>query len=232
LNDDEPDLKLSKLAAAIAEPARSRMLCSLLDGSARTATELAVTAQVGASTASVHLARLLQAGLLQVVAQSRHRYYRLAGEDVARSLEALLVLADASPRRLVRRVPTELVPARTCYDHVAGRLGVAWHDRLLALGWLERSDSDNAYVLSARGEHGAAKYGLDLSLPQRRHLAYACMDWSERRAHFGGRLGAALLQLGLRRQWLRRRMDSRALIVTAKGRRELEAHFGVVHQAD
>jgi DNA-binding transcriptional ArsR family regulator len=230
--NEDPDLKLSKVAAAIAEPARSRMLCCLLDGEARTATELAIAAQVGASTASAHLSRLTEAGLLQVVAQSRHRYYRLAGENVARSLEALLIVADATPQRTVRRVPAELVPARTCYDHVAGMLGVQWHDRIVALGWLERGADANAYALSARGRTEAAKYGFDLSAPQRRRLAYPCLDWSERRAHVGGRLGAALLQLGLQRQWLRKRMDSRALIVTAKGRRELEAHFGIVPRAD
>lgn len=226
--EDDSGLKLSKVASAIAEPARGRMLCHLLDGTARTATELAAVAGIAASTASAHLSRLTSAGLLEVLPQSRHRYYRLAGEDVARSLETLLVVAEPVPARLKTRTPEFLRLARTCYDHPAGELGVRWHDRFLDLGWLTKDAAERDYALSEAGGEALARYGIDVVEPRRRRLAFPCIDWSERRPHLGGALGSALLKLGMDRQWLHRSLEDRALIVTAKGRRELQEAFGVV----
>lgn len=225
--DDDSGFKLSKVASAIAEPARGRMLCHLLDGTARTATELASVAGVAASTASAHLARLTDAGLLEVFPQSRHRYYRLAGEDVARSLETLLVVAEPASRPKTR-TPDFLRLARTCYDHPAGELGVQWHDRLFALGWLRKDEATRDYRLSDSGEAALARYGIDITAQRRRRLAFPCIDWSERRPHLGGALGSALLTLGMHRQWLRRSLEDRALIVTPKGRKELRDVFGIV----
>ena len=224
--DDDSGFKLSRVASAIAEPARGRMLCHLLDGTARTATELASVAGIAASTASAHLARLVSAGLLEVVAQSRHRYYRLTGEDVARSLETLLVVAEPTGR-LKSSTPKSLRLARTCYDHAAGELGVQWHDRLFERGWLQKGAGKGEYDLSATGREALAGYGIDISLQLRRKLAYPCIDWSERRPHLAGALGSALLKLGMDRQWLRRSLEDRALIVTAKGRRDLLDAFGI-----
>src|SRR5262249_18319043 len=144
---EDQETGLARVASAIAEPARSRMLCSLLDGCARTSTELAVVAGVGAPTASAHLQRLKQLGLVEVWVQGRHRYYRLANHDVARALEALMVVANPAVPRFVPSTPSALRMARSCYDHLAGTLGVAWHDRLLAMAWLAPGVDPTDYEL-------------------------------------------------------------------------------------
>ena len=221
-------LGVPAIAAAIGEPARARMLYCLMDGRARTSTELAIIAQVSAPTASVHLAKLRTAKLVRTLPAGRNRYYSLQGEEVAAALEALSVLAGAARADGAARVPVHLRLARTCYDHVAGALGVSWHDRLRSLEWLvdERAGS---YELSARGASGLAALGVDVGAvrAQRRRFACACRDWSERRSHLGGALGAALLQLALEHRWVQRQLDSRALSITRVGRRELHARFGL-----
>ena len=226
VNSSTADAGLAQLAGAIAEPARARMLCSLLDGHARTATELAVLAEVVASTASAHLTRLCKDGLLSVVAQGKHRYYRLASAEVAQALEALLVVAGISRPVFTPSTPDRLRHARTCYDHMAGTVAVALHDQLLAQDWL-RGDDGN-YRLSVAGEIGMAALGVDTAAlaGQRRRFACAGLDWSERRFHLGGALGAAVLQLALRQGWAERELDSRALKVTAAGQQRLLAAFG------
>ena len=220
------DMGLAQLAGAIAEPARARMLCSLLDGHARTATELATLAEVGASTASAHLSRLRDDGLLSMVAQGKHRYYRLASTEVARALEALLVVAGVPATPFSPSTPDRLRQARTCYDHMAGTVAVTVHDQLLAQGWL--LDDEGEYRLSEAGAAGMAALGIDVPQlhKQRRRFACACLDWSERRAHLGGALGAAILQLALRQRWAERELDSRALRLTPAGERRLLASFG------
>ena len=228
---EEHETGLARVASAIAEPARSRMLCCLLDGCARTSTELAAVAGVGAPTASAHLQRMKQLRLVDVWVQGRHRYYRLASHDVAQALEALMVVANPATGRFVPSTPTSLRMARTCYDHLAGTLGVAWHDRLLAMGWLAPTADSTDYELTVSGTRHLSELGADTTLSTRRRFAYPCMDWSMRRPHIGGALGAALLELGIKRGWLRRQLDSRALTVTSKGQRELESVFGITLQA-
>ncbi|HEY9132081.1 MAG TPA: winged helix-turn-helix domain-containing protein [Dyella sp.] len=223
---DDPETRLAWVASAIAEPARSRMLCSLLDGHARTATELAAVAGVGAPTASAHLQRMKERGLLRLFEQGRHRYYQLAGTEVAQALEALLVVA-APAQPFTPSTPPSLRLARTCYDHLAGELGVAWHDRLVALGWLGVTANGADYLLTFTGKEALLAQGMAEEHSHRRRYAYPCMDWSMRRPHLGGALGAALLELCLRRGWLRRQLDSRALILTPKGKRDFEAIFGM-----
>jgi DNA-binding transcriptional ArsR family regulator len=217
------------IAAAIGEPARARMLYCLMDGRARTSTELAIVAQVSAPTASVHLGKLRTAKLVRTLAQGRNRYYSLQGEEVAAALEALSVLAGAARDASAARVPVHLRLARTCYDHVAGALGVSWHDRLRALDWLAIDERAGSYELTGRGASGMAALGVDVGAvrAQRRRFACACLDWSERRAHLAGALGAALLQVALRQRWVQRQLDSRALSITRVGRRELHARFGL-----
>ncbi len=219
------DTGLAQLAGAIAEPARARMLCSLLDGHARTATELAVLAEVAASTASAHLSRLCKDGLLSVLAQGKHRYYRLASGEVAQALEALLVVAGVARPLFTPSTPERLRHARTCYDHMAGTVAVALHDQLLAQQWLLGDDGN--YRLSVAGATGMAVLGLAVAplAGQRRRFACACLDWSERRFHLGGALGAAVLQLALRQGWAERELDSRALRVTPAGQQRLLAAF-------
>lgn len=222
---------MPQIAAAIGEPARARMLICLMDGHARTGTELAIVAEVSASTASVHLQRLTALRLVSVTAQGRHRYYSLGGPNVARALEGLTVLAGAPCREFAPRTPEPLCAARTCYDHIAGTLGVALHDRFRVLGWLARRPkyARDAYDVTPSGTKAFAALGLDLEAARalRRRFAFACLDWSERRPHLAGSLGAAFLALALKRKWVLQDLDSRALEVTASGRREFVAHFGV-----
>lgn len=200
------------------------MLYSLMDGHARTATELAVVAGVTPSTASIHLNRLKGANLVRTYAQGRHRYYCLSSRQVARVLEGLCVLADA---RMSFTPPTAnpLRSARTCYDHIAGTLGVAIHDQLLAFGWVVTAD--RGYDLTAPGVKALQSLGIDVSAVRalRRRFAYPCLDWSERRPHLGGALGASILALLRRRKWVDGDLTSRALSLTRTGRRELLARL-------
>lgn len=227
MDADVADLSLAAVAGAIADPARSRMLCALLDGCARTATELAALADIGASTASGHFARLREQGLVQMHVQGRHRYYRLANAQVARALEALLSISDRSATPFRPSTPSALKHARTCYDHCAGEIAVRLHDALLGGGAIELTGRD--YTLTDQGADLLNALGIDVDTVarQRRRLAYPCMDWSERAPHIGGALGAALLELMLKRGWVTRHLDSRALSVTAKGTTNLAKTFGL-----
>jgi DNA-binding transcriptional ArsR family regulator len=222
----DPEMDLSRVASAIADPSRSTMLCSLLDGSARTSTELAALAGVGAPTASMHLLKLKQIGLVQSIAQGRNRYYRLNGPHVARALEALMIVAQGELQKPATRCPPHLHLARTCYDHLAGAVAVALHDQMLARNWMVLAAADE-YQLSAAGERALGGLGVCVPQSSRRRYAYACLDWSVRRPHIAGALGAALLEMCIERQWLRRQLDSRVMTITAQGRRELGARFGV-----
>jgi hypothetical protein len=236
------------------------MLYSLMDGHARTATELALVAEVSPSTASVHLSRLTAENLIKVQVQGRHRYYSLRSPSVARALERLSVLAGSacgqfdsrspSRRQFAPRTPDPLRTARTCYDHMAGAIAVSLHDHFLRSRWLQPLRCNNApgpagYDLTASGAKALAALGLNLDHglaqtlnqasdharvrvpPSRRRFAYACLDWSERRPHLGGALGAALLHLALTRKWLARELDSRALAITRLGHREFQTRFGL-----
>jgi DNA-binding transcriptional ArsR family regulator len=227
---DHVDAAVSGIAAAIGEPARARMLYCLVDGRARTSTELAMIAEISPSTASVHLNRLKTQRLVKVSAQGKHRYYRLEGTGVAAALEALSVLAGRSRDVFVPNTPSALRAARTCYDHIAGMLGVSLHDRFEAMGWLsDASGADQAYDLTPRGVQALAALGVDIEATRtlRRRFAYACVDWSERRPHVGGALGAALLSVALKRKWVIQELDSRALTITTVGRREMLTRFGL-----
>jgi DNA-binding transcriptional ArsR family regulator len=228
--EDQANDAVSRIAAAIGEPARARMLYCLSDGHARTSTELAMVADITPSTASVHLQRLKTERLVKVLAQGKHRYYSLEGANVASALEALSVLAGGSRNVFVPNTPHRLRAARTCYDHIAGCLGVSLHDRFQKLRWLAAdSKSDNAYDLTLIGAKAFEALGVEVATTRtlRRRFAYACVDWSERRPHLGGALGAALLQVALKRRWVLQDLDSRALSITSLGRREIFTRFGL-----
>jgi len=222
---------VARIAGAIGEPARARMLFCLMDGHARTSTELAVVADVSASTASAHLNRLKMERLVKVITQGKHRFYSLEGPQVARVLEGLSVLVDQPRRKFVPNTPARLRAARVCYDHLAGHLGVSLHDRFKQLKWLSRAaaGADDAYDLTAEGVKALESLGVSVEEVRtlRRRFAYACLDWSERRPHIGGALGSVLLQAALKRRWVTHDLDSRAIQVTNAGRRELLARFGV-----
>jgi DNA-binding transcriptional ArsR family regulator len=226
------DAAVSNIAAAIGEPARARMLYCLMDGHARTSTELSVVAGIGASTASVHLHRLKTAGLVKVLLQGKHRFYSLENPQVADALEGLSVLAGGSHEKFKPNTPNRLRNARTCYDHLAGWISVSLHDRFHALKWLSATPGNNGteYGLTRDGTKAFESLGVDVEASRllRRRFAYACLDWSERRPHIGGALGAAILQVALKKKWVAQDLDSRALSITRTGRREMKNRFGII----
>jgi DNA-binding transcriptional ArsR family regulator len=220
---------LARTAALAGDPARAAMLAVLMDGRARTATELAHAAGITPQTASGHLARLAEAGLLAVARQGRHRYHRLASPAVARMLEGVMAVAAGAVAPAPRREPgprdAALREARTCYDHLAGRLAVAMADSLVARGAVELGPDGGA--LTPAGEVFLRGLGVDIDAASgRRIFCRPCLDWSERRPHIAGALGAALLRTCLDRGWLRRTEGSRAVVVTPGGRLALRQAFG------
>lgn len=215
----EPSFAL--FGSLIGVPARANMMAALMDGRAQTATELAFVAGVTPQTASSHLAKLTDAGLLAVERQGRHRYYRLAGPAVAEAMEPLTHLTPNQrvPERRhahARRVG-DLRKARMCYDHLAGRLGVALTDSLLKRRFMRRVEGD--FRLGPKGRAFLTDLGVDVAAAegQRRHFARCCLDWSERRPHLGGALGAALAERLIAAKWLRRERRSRKVLLTPAG---------------
>lgn len=225
-----PHPAITHTAALVADPARAAMLILLLDGRAYPAGELAYAGGVSAQTASSHLAKLLAGGLVTVEAEGRHRYYRLAGPQVADMLEHLAALGPVAPVRR-RTLPPEAVKlrlARCCYDHLAGRLGVAVTRAMLERGYLSHGEG-KPLVVTPVGVEWFAALGLDVGAlsPGRHGVACACLDWTERQHHLAGPLGARFLALGCANGWFRRSQGSRAVEVTAKGWRELQARLDI-----
>ncbi len=222
---------IAEIAALVGDPARANMLVALMDGQALTASELAYLARIAPSTASGHLAKLAEAGLLAVLAQGRHRYFRLSSPHVARMLEGITVVAaiEAPARYRPRSIRDDaLCLARTCYDHLAGRLGVAIADMLVARDHLRLDDDGGA--LTGSGAAFLAGIGIDLAAPQRRRgRAYCrpCLDWSERRPHLAGAVGNAIAARLFDLRWIERIKDSRAVAVTKAGRAGLAGSFGI-----
>ncbi len=223
-------VSMAGIGALLGDQARIAMLQALLDGRALTATELAEAAGVAPQTASGHLAQLAGAGLLSVARQGRHRYHRLANPQVAGLLESLMLVAAGQPA-LKRTGPRDerMRLARTSYDHIAGRLGVALADSLTERGWVEIED--DAVLVTPRGLEGLGALGVALAPASGRAravpLCRPCLDWSERRPHLAGRLGRALCSHGLERGWIRKSAGSRALDVTPEGRRAYREAFRV-----
>ncbi len=223
------DINLAATAALIADPTRSQILLALLDGRSLPAGELARIARVTFSTASTHLAKLADGGLVLAERSGRHRYYCLAGPQVGQALETLAVLAPPRPVRSLREADAgkAIHFARTCYDHLAGRVGVALAQQLVSGGWL--TVADGSFEPTEAGARHFAAFGIDLPLLRRQRRAFApcCLDWSERRHHIAGSLGAALTSRLLERDWLRRMPGTRAVQLTEAGRGGLAQVFGV-----
>jgi DNA-binding transcriptional ArsR family regulator len=223
------DVDLAPVARLIGDPTRATILDALMSGRPLAAGELARLAGITAQTASGHLALLLDGGLVAVQTQGRHRYYRLAGEDVAVALEALAGISPARPVRSLRQSQSAraLGFARTCYDHLAGVAGVAVLDAMLSGGWL--CPGEGGYDLTAVGQEAIERFGLDPSglHARRRSFARPCLDWTERRPHLAGALSAAITAAMLERGWfLRRRAGDRGLRLTAAGSTGLAEVFG------
>lgn len=208
------------VTALICEPVRAKVLWKLLDGKAYTATELAHSASVSSSAMSNHLNKLLKGSVLKVEAQGRHRYYCFANEEVAYAVEALANLADHK-HYMVSQPKSGVEYCRSCYDHLAGYAGVTITQALLQRGYLTTKGKD--FLVSASGWEWFAGLGIREAdfLKSRRPLARQCLDWSERRPHLAGHLGALFLQMGLENHWFKRVQFSRELIITAKGRQNL-----------
>ena len=224
----QPDI--GRVAATIGDPTRIRMLLLLMEGRALTAKELAYGAGVEPATASAHLRRLEGDALITSLASGRYKYFGLRSPAVAEMIESLLVVAPekpADPRRST--VPENLRAARLCYDHLAGQLGTEVSATLLARGWLNPQDATHAaYDVTPEGERAFAAIGIDVNALQkgsrgRRRFAYGCMDWSERRPHLAGALGAAVAERCIALGWLARQKHSRALVVTEVGQGNLRA---------
>ncbi len=214
--------QLAEIGALLADPSRAAILLALMDGSARPAGELGLLAGIAPATASAHLRKLCDGGLLGVVAQGRHRYYRLAGEDIAHLVETLALTRARPSRAVASAADPAMMRARTCYQHLAGRLGVAFFERLRnQRGLILTAD---AVRLSRRGHKFLTDSGLILvddtieTLPGR-----GCLDWTERRFHLAGPLGTHLTRRLFDAGWLRRREDTRALGITPRGHAGLSA---------
>jgi DNA-binding transcriptional ArsR family regulator len=220
---------VAQVGALIGDPARAAMLGALMDGSERPAGELAERSGVSPQTASAHLARLLDGGLLAVNRSGRHRYYRLRNADVAHAIETLSVAADLAPCRR-RRVDPALKRARRCYDHVAGELGVAICDALIADHRVVAGG--DGYVLSAKGSTWAGEWSLAPPANAKRPLVRPCLDWTERRPHLAGWLGAAICTALEAEGAVRRSSDSRCLRLTPVSTAVLHRHFGLSWAAD
>ncbi|MES2073003.1 MAG: helix-turn-helix transcriptional regulator [Pseudomonadota bacterium] len=221
---DEPDISnISSIATLLADPARAKILWTLIDGTTRPAGELAFAANVSAQSASAHLAKLVEGGLLVSEALGRHRYFRIANADAARLIESMASFSAAAPARtprspaLVKRMPGQFLQARTCYDHLAGETAVQVLEAMLKAGWLLAEGQD--FTLTRLGEKKLAALGIDLAAAKagRRVFARACVDLTQRRLHLGGTLGAALLDLYVEQGWILRAPRSRVVSITPKG---------------
>ncbi|RJT31409.1 ArsR family transcriptional regulator [Mesorhizobium waimense] len=218
-----PDI--ARIASLVGDPARANMLSALMGGTALTASELALEAGVSLPTASSHLSKLMEGGLLTLASQGRHRYYGLAGPQVAGMIEAITGVAEAVGPKRVRPGPRDAAMrvARVCYDHLAGEQAVAMLDRLVDKKVLLRDDKEIRLGPSAASHFAAL--GIDFEAKARRPVCRACLDWSVRRSHLAGTLGAAILDKILAEKWARREKDSRAVMFSPTGRQAFEKVF-------
>src|SRR5580704_1095955 len=221
---------LASTAALIADPARAAMLAALLDGRALPSGELARIGGVSAQSASMHLSQLVDGGFLTVKQQGRHRYYTVARREIAHAVEALGVISTSEKSKPMMSDQV-LRYARTCYDHLAGELAVQLMDRFEGDGLLI-SSGERDYQLTRRGEMFFSKWAIDLAAlrQSRRHFARRCLDWTERRDHLAGSLGAAICDRFLAAGWIKRDRRTRAVHVSLEGRRELSRVLGCAVQ--
>lgn len=220
---------IAEIAALVGDPARATMLTALLDGRALTATELAYAACVMPQTASTHLAKLTETGLLTVVRDGRHRYFRLASPKVVQMLDGIMAVAvENRPRyRPLSRQAQELSSARICYDHLAGKLSVDLADFFTTREYI--MFGEEAAEVTEEGTRFLRQFGIDVfaTSAKRRHFCRSCLDWTERRPHIGGAIGAALANRCFDLGWAERMKHSRAVIVTPLGGHGFLDTFGI-----
>jgi DNA-binding transcriptional ArsR family regulator len=218
-----------KVASLLGDPTRAVIMWALLDGKAFTATELAIAANTSPQNISMHLAKLLEAGLLCVEKQGRHKYYRFSNKEVAYAIEAM---ASLIPPVMLQKKNSEkhspIKHCRTCYDHLAGKIGVAVAESLVEQSIL--LDSEAKLEVTSKGVKWFSDFGINIEeiKKQRRLFLKPCLDWSERKNHIAGSLGASLLDKMIADDWLRRTKDSRAIQITGKGEKELFRYFKIV----
>lgn len=221
--------KFIEIAELIGEPSRATMLFELLSGRSLPASELAHACRITPQTASAHLAKLVEGGLLSVDQSGRHRYYRLANPEVAHLLEAMNMIAPQKPVSSLRESDQvkKVRFARTCYDHLAGAAGVALTDRFVHLGYIVPAEKD--FELTAEGAGKMIQMGIDIDALRKakRHFARPCLDWSERKHHLAGGLGAAITNRLMELDWIRRYPEGRAVQITESGREGLYREFGL-----
>ncbi|EFI67645.1 hypothetical protein BFZC1_15820 [Lysinibacillus fusiformis ZC1] len=211
---------MAEIAALLGETSRATILASMMDGRFHTASELAYMAAIKPQTASFHLAKLVEGKLIKVEKQGRHRYFQLAGEDIAHFLESFLAISPPPEVRSLKQSSQIklLQDARTCYDHLAGKLGVQLTESMLKAGYLTLEGKQ--FVLTDEGTLFFTTFGIDLTAlkRKRRSFSHACLDWSERRYHLAGALGSELLNQFFNLDWLIRVPSIRAIQVTEKGK--------------
>jgi DNA-binding transcriptional ArsR family regulator len=226
MEDVHPFVTVSSL---IGEPARARMLWSLLDGRSYTATELAFAADISTTSASNHLSKMLEADLLKVDTQGRHRYFSFARPEVAYAIESLAGLVDKYPNTASEeKLQTGIKYCRSCYDHLAGNVGVQITEAMERKKWIRKFEKD--YDISKEGWKWLSAFSIqqDDLKHSRRPLARQCLDWSERKPHLGGQVGALMLADMIDKSWLRKVQFSRELVVTSKGKAGIQKLLGLI----
>ncbi|BBU98597.1 MULTISPECIES: ArsR/SmtB family transcription factor [Providencia] len=224
IEEKEPlEQSIAKVASAIADPSRVSILCALMDGRAWTATELSVAANIAPSTTSAHLTKLLNSHLISCLSQGRHRYYRLAGTDIAELLETLMGVSMKLEYTPPITTPIHLRKARTCYDHLAGEIAVQIYEFMDKNGWFTARENK----LSMIGANQFKKLGIDIDPNTKRKIACACLDWSERRMHLGGLAGTLLLKFFAEKEWIEKTKGYREITFTTYGKKALKRIFNI-----
>lgn len=214
---------IAAVGAAISDISRVKILCALMDGRAWTATELSIVADISASTTSSHLSKLLNSGLISVIAQGKYRYFRLANDDIAKVIENLMSFSTENISQAKITTPKNLRKARTCYNHLAGEIAVDIYHSLCQQRWI----AEDGYAITALGIERFKNMGVDFQAKGSRNICCPCLDWSERRFHLGGQIGAAFLNHAEMQGWLIKHQGYREITISEKGYKIFAQYFNV-----
>ncbi|MBG6030009.1 winged helix-turn-helix transcriptional regulator [Proteus hauseri] len=214
---------IAAVGAAISDISRVKILCALMDGRAWTATELGVVADISASTASSHLSKLLTSGLISVISQGKYRYFRLANDEIAKVIENLMNFSTDHVSQAKITTPQNLRKARTCYNHLAGVVAVDIYHSLCQQKWI----TEDGRAITTQGLEQFKNMGIEFQATHSRHICCPCLDWSERRFHLGGQMGAAFLDHAETQGWLTRHQGYREVTISEKGYKIFAQYFNV-----